>query len=164
MRRFVAALTLSLCACSSTATAPAPDRPQPPQGFPDLTAFTAVDPAEYTVGGHSFVSPQQVDCVLDFGPDRVTVCSGDIPGFPASIAGDGCAAVRKPEQSASDAAYIFERSDRKCGSARSVPMPPGHKLVGENGTCAVGDNGLVACIDADNKHGFVLQPSGSWAF
>jgi hypothetical protein len=45
-----------------------------------------------------------------------------------------------------------------------MPLAAGKKFVGKNGTCAVGDGGLVACIDADNKHGFVLQPSGSWVF
>lgn len=160
MRRLTAVLALSLCACTS----PAPSTPQPPQGFPDLDAFSAVDPDDFRVGGRSFVDPGLVDCVLDFGPHRVTVCSGDIPGFPASVSGDGCAAVRKADQSVADAPYVFQRSQRQCGSARSMPMSPGHKLVGENGTCAVGDDGLVACIDADNKHGFVLQPSGSWTF
>ena len=37
-------------------------------------------------------------------------------------------------------------------------------VVGKNGTCVIGDDQLVACIDADNRHDFVLKPSGSWAF
>jgi hypothetical protein len=46
----------------------------------------------------------------------------------------------------------------------SMPITAGKKLVGDNSTCVVGKNNLVACIDAHHKHGFVLQPSGSWTF
>ncbi|WP_204161250.1 hypothetical protein [Mycolicibacterium conceptionense] len=45
-----------------------------------------------------------------------------------------------------------------------MPITAGKKLVGDNSTCVVGKNNLVACIDAHHKHGFVLQPSGSWTF
>lgn len=45
-----------------------------------------------------------------------------------------------------------------------MPISTGKKLVGDNSTCVVGKKNLVACIDADHKHGFVLQPSGSWTF
>jgi hypothetical protein len=34
-----------------------------------------------------------------------------------------------------------------------------------NVTCAVGADNLIVCLDATSgDHGFVLQPSGSWAF
>jgi hypothetical protein len=151
-------LMLGLAACTS-----APKVPAPPANFPDLSAFTAVDPQDYHVSGTSFVSPNQIDCVLDFGPHAVTVCSGAIPGMPASKQGD-CAWVHKADPATSDAPYVLEHSDDACASSRARPIESGKKLVGKNGTCAVGDGGLVACIDADNKHGFVLQPSGSWAF
>jgi hypothetical protein len=149
---------LILAACSS-----APNTTAPPSNFPDLSAFTAVDPQDYHVSGTSFVSPNQIDCVLDFGPHAVTVCSGAIPGMPASTQGD-CAWVHKADPATADAPYVLEHSDDACGSSRATPMESGKKLIAKNGTCAVGDGGLVACIDADNKHGFVLQPSGSWAF
>lgn len=123
-----------------------------------------MDPAEYRIVGGSFVSPANIWCVLAHGPNASMLCGGDITGLPASITGDGCPEVRKPEDGPSDAAYVLSRPPGECVTARYVPMPPGHKLVGNHGTCAVGDNGLVACIDADNKHGFVLQPSGSWTF
>ncbi|MDT5064896.1 MAG: hypothetical protein QOK02_1051 [Mycobacterium sp.] len=149
---------LILAACSS-----APKTPAPPSNFPDLSAFTAVDPQDYHVSGTSFVSPNQIDCVLDFGPHAVTVCSGAIPGMPASTRGD-CAWVHKADPSTTDAPYVLEHSDDGCASSRARPIESGKKLVAKNSTCAVGEGGLVACIDADNKHGFVLQPSGSWAF
>jgi hypothetical protein len=157
--RCAAVLLLGLAACSST-----PKTTNPPDGFPDLGAFTAADPEDFTVSGKSFVSPDQIDCVLDFGPDSVTVCNGMIRGLPASVPGTGCVLVRKPDPSRAGSPYAFEHSGRVCTSSRAMPMEAGKKLVGKNGTCAVGDDGLVACIDADNRHGFVLKPSGSWTF
>lgn len=162
MRRWVpAVLAATLCACSSPA---APEQTRPPDGFPDLANFAAVNTADHRIVGGSFVSPGQVWCVLAHGPNRSILCGGDIPGLPASVTGSGCPEVRKPENGPGDAAYVLSRPPGECVTARYVPMSPGHKLVRDTGTCAVGDNGLVACIDADNKHGFVLQSSGSWAF
>jgi hypothetical protein len=157
--RWLAVLAFGLAACSS-----APGRAEPPPNFPDLNTFATVDPEDYHVSGTSFVSPDQIDCVLDFGPHAVTVCNGVIPGVPASVPGSGCVSVRKAEPVNADAPYVFQRSGRECASSRASPISAGKKLSGKNGTCAVGDGGLVACIDADNKHGFVLQPSGSWVF
>ncbi|HEX7824084.1 MAG TPA: hypothetical protein VF477_04195 [Mycobacterium sp.] len=83
--------------------------------------------------------------------------------MPTSAQGD-CAWVHKADQATADAPYVLEHSDDACASSRAMPIASGKKLVAKNGTCAVGKDGLVACIDADNKHGFVLQPSGSWVF
>lgn len=150
---------LGLAACSS-----ASNTASPPPNFPDLKAFHAVDPADFQLTGTSFLSPNRIDCVLDFGPHQVTVCSGNIPGLPKSVPGSGCPAVRKADQASGDTSYVFQRSGRACATSHAKPMTAGNKLSGNNGTCAVGDGDLVACIDADMKHGFVLQPSGSWTF
>jgi hypothetical protein len=41
----------------------------------------------------------------------------------------------------------------------------GQKVSYNNVTCAVGANKLVACLDTTSgEHGFVLQPSCSFAF
>jgi hypothetical protein len=153
--RWLVVVVLGLAACSS-----APKTAAPPANFPDLSAFTAVDPNDPKLTSTSFVSPDQISCVLDFGPQRSIVCSGNLEGLPDSVTGSGCPAVRK----ANDASYAFERSGPECVSDRAMPLAAGRKFVGKNGTCAVGDGGLVACIDSDNKHGFVLKPSGSWVF
>jgi hypothetical protein len=155
----LATLAIVVCACTS----PARVKAEPPQGFPDLNAFTAVDPLKYSVGGRAFVSPEQISCSLDRGPNKSIVCGGNIDGIPAAVTGSGCPDVRKPE-GPTDAPYVIARPDGECVTARYVPMHAGQKLSGDNGTCAVGEDNLVACIDADNKHGFVLQPSGSWTF
>jgi hypothetical protein len=137
---------------------------EPPPGFPDMNSFTSADPSDYTLGGAAFMTPQQVSCVLDAEPSSMIVCSGNIRGLPSSLTGTGCPRVSKPDGAASDTAYALVRTDHPCASSRFVPIGAGQKLTAGNGTCAVGDNGLVACIDNDNKHGFVLQPSGSWTF
>ena len=153
-------VALALCACAS----PAPIKPKPPQRFPDLNAFTAVDPSKYRVGGRAFVSPEQISCLLDRGPNKSIVCGGNIDGIPASLTGNGCPDVRKPDDGPSDRPYAITRPDGECVTAKYVPIQAGRKLSGGNGTCVVGENNLVACIDKDMKHGFVLQPSGSWVF
>jgi hypothetical protein len=102
--------------------------------------------------------------VLAHGPNNSILCGGNITGVPASVSGAGCPEVRKPEDGPSDAPYVLSRPPGECTTARYAPMTAGHKLTDDSGTCAVGEDDLVACIDADNKHGFVLQPSGSWTF
>lgn len=155
----LAVLVFVLAACSSTSELPAP-----PEGFPDLNSFTAVDPKDYSLGGTAFVSPEQIHCVLDNGPRKTVVCGGNIDGVPDSLGGDGCPRVSKPDDSPSDTPYSITRTKGACASARFKPITTGKKLKGDNSTCVVGKNNLVACIDADHKHGFVLQPSGSWTF
>ncbi|KAA0096854.1 hypothetical protein CIW49_19610 [Mycolicibacterium sp. P1-18] len=150
-----------LAACS-----PSPTSASPPPNFPNVDAFTAVDAGDYDdLGDTNFLSPnEQVDCALDWGPHESVICNG-IPGVPASVAGAGCPTVRKADESGGDAPYAITRTDGGCVTARSVkPMNAGRKLVGKNATCVVGEDELVACIDADKRHGFVLQPSGSWTF
>lgn len=158
--RYTAILLLGLTACSATP----PELPSPPPGFPDLNAFNPVDRNDFKVAGPSFVTAEQVDCRLDRGSTRSVICDGDIAGFPNDIPGDGCPVARKPDGAPGDTPYVLTRWDHPCTSARSMPISTGKKLVGDNSTCVVGKNNLVACIDADHKHGFVLQPSGSWTF
>ena len=155
----VAIVALGLTACTS-----APETYSPPPGFPDLSSFTEETSPDFTASGFAFDTSQQISCVLDFGPHNITVCSGNIRGVPDSVQGSGCVAVRKPDPATTEASYVFDRSGPKCVTSRRPTIEPGKKLTADNGTCAAGDDGLVACIDADNRHGFVLQPSGSWTF
>lgn len=158
--KWLTVLGLGLAACSS-----APTTATPPANFPDLNAFAAIDPNDPKRTYDLFVSPEQISCSLDAGPQKESIeCSGSLLRLPDSVTGAGCPTVRKVGDS-TDAPYAFERSEPECGSSRFMPLAAGRKIVGKNGnTCVVGDGGLVACIDADNKHGFVLKPSGSWTF
>ncbi|KQY02900.1 hypothetical protein ASD37_25445 [Mycobacterium sp. Root135] len=157
--RWIAVATLTLAACSPTSKTA-----QPPSGFPDVRDFTAVSPDDPKSTLPSFRTADQISCVVDFGDRSSIVCSGDLRGLPQSVGGTGCPSVRKADTSAGDAPYVFERSGPDCASSRAMPLSAGQKVVGKNGTCVIGDDHLVACIDADNRHGFVLRPSGSWVF
>lgn len=155
----VLTVALTLAACSSTppATAPPPD-------FPDLGTYRAVDTADYDVNGVRFVTPQQISCTFELAPEDPVVCSGHLPGLPDSVSGPGCPSVRKADPAKPDSPYAFERSGPDCASSRFKPIDAGTKLSTADATCAVAEDGMVACIDADNKHGFVLKSTDSWAF
>jgi len=157
-----AILTLTLSACAQSSQ---PGR-EPPNGFPNLNEFQAVDPADYPATMANFYSPGGVHCLLDWGQEQSVICGGNVPGVPDTVPGTGCPYVRKLDQSSShDEPYVIMRDQGQCVTARSVKtMQAGRKLTKANATCAVGKDDLVACIDADNKHGFVLKPSGSWTF
>lgn len=157
--QWLTVLALGLAACSS-----APKTAAPPANFPDLSAFTEETSANFTQSGTGFTAPNEISCVLDFGPHDVTVCNGHIPNVPDSTPGTGCVLVHKADPATSDAPYVFQHSGAECASSRRPHISVGRKLTTKNSTCAVGDDGLVACIDADHKHGFVLKPSGSWTF
>jgi hypothetical protein len=154
-------LVLGLAACSSSSP---PKTPQSPQNFPDLSTFAEENSGNFTQSGTGFTDPNEISCVLNFGPHEITVCNGSIRGVPNSVPGSGCVSVRKADPATTDAPYVFQRSGAERASSRRPHMATGRKLTTKNSTCAVGEDGLVACIDADNKHGFVLKPSGSWAF
>jgi len=157
--QLLAVMTLGLTACSTV-----PETPARPANFPDLSSFTEETSANFTQSGPGFTAPNEVSCVLDFGPHEITVCNGDIPGVPSSVPGSGCVLVHKADPATTNAPYVFQHSGAACASSRRPHISAGRKLTTKNSTCAIGDGGLIACIDADNKHGFVLQPSGSWAF
>ncbi|MCW2556805.1 MAG: hypothetical protein JWP55_769 [Mycobacterium sp.] len=157
--QWLTALVLGLAACSA-----APKTAVLPANFPDLSSFTEETSANFTQSGTGFTAPNEVSCVLDFGPHEITVCNGSIPGVPSSVPGSGCVLVHKADPATSNAPYVFQRSGAECASSRRPHITIDRKLTTKNSTCAIGDGGLIACIDADNQHGFVLQPSGSWAF
>lgn len=145
------------------ATAPSADASPP--GFPDLDAFSAVDPAPYVEHGLKasrigFTTPTMT-CSWDYLPDHnahaVVGCRGTIVGMPAdtpqSEAATSCDGVGS----------TFARGRGPCRSEDYPRLAPGHKLTAVNTTCAVTDDGVV-CIDPIVNHGFVVQPSGSWVF
>lgn len=150
-----------------------------PAGFPDLNAFTPVDTNIYIVGNPrsatiGFMAPDGVACTWRYSSDPTdhdaVQCSGNIPGFPASVpdAGNGgCAQVEVAGYPANRTGpYVFTRQDGTCPALDSslLPLNVGQKLSATNVTCVVGANDLTACIDTTENHGFILQPSGSSGF
>lgn len=178
---FVVAILLIVGATLVPPTAAA----QPP-GFPDVNAFTPVDPqgyvfvqylgsepGNYTFNVH-FSTSEGVACVWTYihkGMENPNAyagirCMGDIPGIPDSVpdnGGLGCARVVSAPFSHE---LVFDRHWGDC-----PPFPPGvpslnagQKIETGNATCVVGGGNLTACIDPVHDSGFVLQPSGSWVF
>ncbi|MEV0673629.1 hypothetical protein [Mycobacterium sp. NPDC050441] len=136
-----------------------------PPGFPDLDAFSAVNPAPYVVHGLKastvrFTTPTMT-CGWDYRPDHndhvVAVCRGTIVGIPAEVP------QSEIESSCDGVSSSFTRGRGPCLPEDYPRLAPGHKLTAVNTTCAVTDDG-VACIDPIVNHGFVVQPSGSWVF
>jgi hypothetical protein len=140
-----------------------------PPGFPDLTSFTEVsNPGSYTrpersANGYAyFNTPDGISCAIG----STKWCGGNLPGIPSGE-GSGCPSVVQTNEMASRSEpFKFESSDRPCAPPTDTLLNPGQKLTFEAyGTaCVVGDGDLTACIDTWHNHGFVLQPSGSWAF
>jgi hypothetical protein len=149
-----------------------------PPGFPDLNAFTAVDPESHIVhylrGGSAvtFATPDGVQCnwpdLQDPNAHTDVRCSGNIPGIPAFVPNDessGCPTVSQAGGLVDGTLlYVFSRH----GGWACPPFPSslnvGEKISSANITCAVAQGNVTACVDQMVNHGFVLRPSGSWVF
>ena len=162
---------------------------QPPPGFPSLDGFTAVPADGYlTTSGAgvaprlSFTDPHNVVCDFYGGPapapqpSQDIKCKGDIPGlddvpFPGggrSRPGDcvvGSVDFKGPGYQLSRMSYFGCDGNPATAPSGAKSLSAGQKVSYLNVTCAVGNDNLVACLDATSgDHGFVLQRSGSWAF
>jgi len=180
---------LTLAAAAAIA-APAPQAgAQPPPGFPSLDGFTAVPADGYAAtsrqgGGPRISFSASPTLVCDFyggtapspQPSQDIKCNGDMPGMDdISFPGGG---HPKPGDCVLGAVNFkgpgYELSRMSYSGCEGGPptLPSGGKSLGAgqkvsylNVTCAVGADGLVACLDTTSgDHGFVLQRSGSWAF
>ncbi len=145
----------------------------PPPGFPDLTQYTEVPADRYATelgipGNALFGTPDGLTCQLRVGGGT---CGGpDLPGFPAAQARPA-----RPGDSCGNQNVTFGPDPGNfwvggfCNGAGAHPLlAPGQKLTipatsdAPAQTCVVGADRLTACTDG--THGFVLQPSGAWAF
>lgn len=183
--RALGGLTLAASAIASAPHAAA----QPPPGFPDLNRFIAVPVDGYATtprqgGGPriSFSATPTLVCDFYGGPAPVPQpsqdirCSGDAPGmddvpFPGGghpKPGDcvvGSVNFKGPGYELSRMTYGGCDGNPPALQSGGKSLGAGQKLSYLNVTCAVGADNLVACLDTTSgEHGFVLQPSGSWAF
>lgn len=171
--RLAAQMIAVLCAvaCLSCTTAPKHAAAQPP-GFPDLSGFAPVPVENYTDPPGSkglryarFSTPFNIACWFA-AADPVPVwhsqdinCLGDMPDAnPCMVA---------KASPGSGPAYVINKTGDTCGAPHTngVPLNVGQKVSYRDATCAVGADHLVACLDTSHgEHGFVLKPSGSFAF
>ncbi|OBK49779.1 hypothetical protein [Mycobacterium sp. 1081908.1] len=180
---------LTLAAASAIAATAVPRAAaDPPPRFPDLSRFTAVPVDGYATpsqGGTPRISFSVTPTlVCDFyggpapapQPSQDIKCSGDAPGmddvpFPGgghSKPGDcvvGAVNFKGPGYELSRMTYSGCDGNPPALTSGGKPLAPGAKLTYLNVTCAVDAGNVVACLDTTSgDHGFVLQPSGSWAF
>lgn len=162
--------------------------PEARADFPNLDGFTAVPPENYfvtteraSVRSIHFSTPDGIGCMFRASENitptsrqRLT-CDGNVPGIPADaqaapnvpgIGGPiGCPIGTVAQKG--DGPFEISRGSWSCGTKPDAPeLGVGQKITYGNVTCAVGDGNVTACEVAmgDQKHGFVLQPSGSTAF
>ncbi|OBG34427.1 hypothetical protein [Mycobacterium sp. E3198] len=183
--RALGGLTLAAAAVASAPPAAA----LPPPGFPDLNRFIAVPVDGYAVtpsqgGGRRISFSVTPTLVCDFyggpapapQPSQDIKCSGDAPGmddvpFPGGghpKPGDcvvGAVNFKGPGYELSRMTYGGCDGNPPALPSGGKPLPAGAKLSYLNVTCAVDGGNVVACLDTTSgDHGFVLDPSGSWAF
>jgi hypothetical protein len=167
-----AAVCIGIAACGTAAADPT---------FPDLNSFSAVDPGPYQAHGRGttsllFDTPDGLSCsfgsardMADPDADQHLSCTGKFPArpSPAPPRNDQCALERIDD--ANGLIYHFSSSYTwgPCDAWPNVrPLGAAQKLSSGSITCAVGAGDLTACLDtrAGQRHGFVLQPSGSVGF
>jgi hypothetical protein len=132
--------------------------------FPDLGRFSSVDPAAYVrpfsyaerwANGYLFFqTPGGISCAVGAS----TWCTGPLPAV--AVPPGGCGSVDFDNRG-----FQIRTTPQACVPSSDPLLNPGEKLTNAtyDTTCAVSSS-LLACITAGNRHGFVLQPSGSWAF
>ncbi len=156
--------------CLSGVAAPKHAAAQPP-GFPDLGGFDPV-PAENYIEARSkglqyahFSTPFNIQCWFE-AAEPVAVwhsqdinCLGNMPDENPCVVGKA--------SPGSGPAYVINKTGDHCGTpyTNGVLLNAGQKVSYRDATCAVGGDHLVACLDTSSgQHGFVLKPSGSFAF
>lgn len=189
-----AAAAMSVLAVLATAAAlEIPTAFAQPPTFPDLSEFTEIaqDSPIFTtnrIGGYDavFATPDGLHCAAAADSQSCqTTKAGEMPGFPSNAPHQElspCGPVAESVNSSdSGSEFVYTRN---CESTAASPvLQPGQKVtvvktvsctIGDyqipnctpgvrgKATCAVGANRLTACTNG--KHGFVIQPSGSWTF
>ncbi|MEU9805979.1 hypothetical protein [Mycobacterium sp. NPDC050853] len=134
-----------------------------PPPFPDLAAYSPVNPDDYKVDASSpghpdakqtyFISPDGAVCSF---LNSSAGCSGDnLPGIQQKDKNPYTfVSTNGGIQKASNAPY----SERTIQQANS--LPPLHSITVNGVVCGVDDAGLTACKDPQGR-GFVLSPQGS---
>lgn len=187
----VAVLTMTaLCSCSTTlegqAVSGPASYPSPPPGvFPNLEQFKRAELAAYTsTNWHndtlvSFKAAGDITCLANVygqttgvdGLGMIDCGAPTLPGFPKDAGGQelpgnapAWKTVIQTVRQTSDGRFEFTYAGGGQSDKDHEPpeLPAGHKLVVNDSGCAAGDD-FIACYTAYH-HGFVISPSGSWAF
>jgi hypothetical protein len=162
-----AALALAMSAPGSASA-------QPP-GFPDLNSLADVTdqylgPAVRNPGPVSlFSTPTGLNCSISNADNGLAHCTGALPGIagiPAAPGTGACNLGLAQVLAGRPATVSHYKGDCPSSQPASRVLAPGEKVFAGGTTCGVTPVGVIACVNNQNNtaHGFVLQPSGSWAF
>lgn len=179
--RMTQAMAAGIAATALTLAVTAPTAAALPPRFPDLDTFASVSVDTYIVTGPegpkrfvAFSTPYNIECSFSASNDPVPAgttqginCNGEIPGAASGpTPTESCATGKVGEWGATG--FRIERELDNCPIgifSSGAPLTAGHKVTYQNVTCAVGDNGLIACLDTSlGHHGFALQPAGNLTF
>jgi hypothetical protein len=175
--RLVAAISIAVWPLVVSAP---PARALPP-GFPDLNDFAPVPGDNYIATGPkgpgrwvSFSTPYNIECnsIATTGPvpagsSQGISCDGAIPGEASGpTATESCAIGTVRSWGASGFRLDRELTNCPTGTFNTgTLLNAGQKVSYQNATCAVGGDGLVACLDTSlGQHGFAVKSSGNVAF
>jgi hypothetical protein len=170
----ITAAAVAVAGCGSRAAAL-------PPGFPKLDRFAPVPVDNYISTGPkgpkrfvTFSTPYNIQCVFAATTDPVPAgdsqgisCQGDIPGVASGATPTrSCAIGKVADWGTSGFRLDNELTNCPIGTFNSgTLLNAGQKLSYQNVTCAVGGDGLVACMDTSlGQHGFALKPSGNVTF
>jgi hypothetical protein len=179
--RAVRLMTAGIAAAATTLIGCGPHAGALPPGFPNLDGFASVPIDNYIATGPkgpkrfvNFSTPYNIECSFVAttdspppGSSQGVGCDGEIPGVASGpTPTESCAIGKVGEAGASG--FRIERELTNCpiGSFKDgTLLNVGQKVSYQNATCAVGGDGLVACLDTSvGQHGFVLKPSGNVVF
>lgn len=123
---------------------------------PEVSDYVPVNPADYTVNGGkwlAFAGPPGVVCVLevlkgDFG------CSGPLPGAPDGVNLVSGGPTGMPKFSTTD-------TPPYAAAGAVKRLPPNTRLTFRQLFCGVDDAGVVACMNAVERTGFLVGPDAT---
>jgi hypothetical protein len=181
VNRITRIFSAGIVAVGAAVAGSAPRAAALPPGFPNLDSFTAVPVDPYIGTGPkgpkrfvSFSTPYNIECNMiatiepvPAGSSQGINCEGDIPGEASGGTPTESCAVGSVGEWAT-AGFRLDRELTTCpiGTfSKGALLNIGQKVSYQNVTCAVGGDGLVACLDSSlGQHGFVLNPPRSFAF
>lgn len=174
MLAFAAALAACGATTDSRAETPTPTTSSTnalPADFPDLTAMTPVDVAQFLQSypyfmGVQFSTPDGQQCYsndmnsLNDPAIRTLTCEGPRPDTGLG-SWEIDVATNTPATS-EPAAPSHNPNYQPPENERPKPLPPHHSIEYKGIRCGVDDKGTTGCIVGD--HGFVLTPTATTLF
>ncbi|MGL0714369.1 hypothetical protein ACJROI_12530 [Mycobacterium avium subsp. paratuberculosis] len=164
MSRAITSFAAAITAAAISACAAHADSPP----FPDLSGYTPVNPADYTLTYPNSGRPTPLQLIAFRTPDRVSCafsnppsagCSGDnLPGLPPAASSSN-GAPRAITISTGSGPQPTE-SPLDTNGQELKTLPPMHSITVDGVICGVDNSGTTACKDPQDR-GFILSPHGS---